>query len=82
MQVNATIENIGARRLHTVIERIMDEVSFTADEHAHTVCLSVSFSPSLSLSHSHTLSLPLSLLSVSVCMIFLAHLIDLHANLN
>jgi ATP-dependent HslUV protease ATP-binding subunit HslU len=33
-EVNATIENIGARRLHTVIERIMDEVSFTADEHA------------------------------------------------
>ena len=48
MQVNATIENIGARRLHTVIERIMDEVSFTADEHAHTVRLS------LSLSHPHT----------------------------
>ncbi|KAJ1495932.1 P-loop containing nucleoside triphosphate hydrolase protein, partial [Baffinella frigidus] len=35
-EVNSTIENIGARRLHTVIERIMDEVSFTADEHAHT----------------------------------------------
>jgi hypothetical protein len=33
-EVNSTIENIGARRLHTVIERIMDEVSFTADEHA------------------------------------------------
>jgi ATP-dependent HslUV protease ATP-binding subunit HslU len=32
--VNSTIENIGARRLHTVIERIMEEVSFTADEHA------------------------------------------------
>mmetsp|Transcript_8720 Transcript_8720/g.13893 ORF Transcript_8720/g.13893 Transcript_8720/m.13893 type:complete len:494 (+) Transcript_8720:2-1483(+) len=33
-EVNATIENIGARRLHTVLERIMDEVSFTADEYA------------------------------------------------
>jgi ATP-dependent HslUV protease ATP-binding subunit HslU len=33
-EVNSTIENIGARRLHTVIERIMDEVSFDADEHA------------------------------------------------
>jgi len=35
-EVNSTIENIGARRLHTVIERIMEEVSFTADEHAST----------------------------------------------
>lgn len=33
-EVNSTVENIGARRLHTVIERIMDEVSFDADEHA------------------------------------------------
>jgi len=33
-EVNATVENIGARRLHTVLERIMDEVSFTADDYA------------------------------------------------
>ena len=33
-EVNSTVENIGARRLHTVIERIMDEISFDADEHA------------------------------------------------
>ncbi len=32
--MNATLENIGARRLHTVLERIMDEVSFDADVHA------------------------------------------------
>eukprot|EP00286_Rhodomonas_abbreviata_P026753 CAMPEP_0181313500 /NCGR_PEP_ID=MMETSP1101-20121128/14280_1 /TAXON_ID=46948 /ORGANISM="Rhodomonas abbreviata, Strain Caron Lab Isolate" /LENGTH=493 /DNA_ID=CAMNT_0023420455 /DNA_START=46 /DNA_END=1527 /DNA_ORIENTATION=- len=32
-EVNATVENIGARRLHTVLERIMDEVSFTAEEY-------------------------------------------------
>lgn len=29
---NKTIENIGARRLHTVIERIMEELSFEAAE--------------------------------------------------
>ncbi len=28
--VNATVENIGARRLQTVIERVLDDVSFTA----------------------------------------------------
>ena len=30
--VNKTVENIGARRLHTVIERIMEELSFEAAE--------------------------------------------------
>jgi len=33
-EINATVENIGARRLHTVLERIMEEISFSADEHA------------------------------------------------
>ena len=27
---NRTVENIGARRLHTVIERIIDDISFEA----------------------------------------------------
>jgi len=27
-EVNSTVENIGARRLHTVIERLMEETSF------------------------------------------------------
>jgi ATP-dependent HslUV protease ATP-binding subunit HslU len=31
-QVNDTMENIGARRLHTVMERLLDEVSFGASE--------------------------------------------------
>ncbi|MRX28266.1 ATP-dependent protease ATPase subunit HslU [Kangiella sp. HZ709] len=31
-QVNETTENIGARRLHTVMERLLDEVSFDAAE--------------------------------------------------
>ncbi|MFL6690536.1 MAG: ATP-dependent protease ATPase subunit HslU [Alphaproteobacteria bacterium] len=33
-QVNATVENIGARRLHTVMERIVDEISFAATDRA------------------------------------------------
>ncbi|AQP35157.1 HslU--HslV peptidase ATPase subunit [Vibrio anguillarum] len=31
-KVNETTENIGARRLHTVMERLMDEISFDATE--------------------------------------------------
>jgi ATP-dependent HslUV protease ATP-binding subunit HslU len=30
--VNARVENIGARRLHTVMERVLDEISFTATD--------------------------------------------------
>jgi ATP-dependent HslUV protease ATP-binding subunit HslU len=30
--VNATVENIGARRLQTVMERVLDEISFSATE--------------------------------------------------
>ena len=30
--VNASVENIGARRLHTVMERVLDEVSFGASD--------------------------------------------------
>ncbi len=31
-QVNETTENIGARRLHTVLERLMEEISYDASE--------------------------------------------------
>lgn len=31
-EVNANVENIGARRLHTVMERLLDEISFGANE--------------------------------------------------
>ena len=31
-QVNERIENIGARRLHTVLERLMEDISFDASE--------------------------------------------------
>lgn len=30
--VNASVENIGARRLHTVMERLLDDISFTATD--------------------------------------------------
>jgi ATP-dependent HslUV protease ATP-binding subunit HslU len=32
VQVNSTIENIGARRLQTVMERVLDDISFTAPD--------------------------------------------------
>ncbi len=31
-EVNATVENIGARRLHTVMERVLDDISFSATD--------------------------------------------------
>jgi ATP-dependent HslUV protease ATP-binding subunit HslU len=32
MQVNASTENIGARRLYTIMERLLDEISFAAPD--------------------------------------------------
>jgi ATP-dependent HslUV protease ATP-binding subunit HslU len=38
VSVNSTVENIGARRLQTVMERVLDEISFTApDRNGETV---------------------------------------------
>jgi ATP-dependent HslUV protease ATP-binding subunit HslU len=34
VSINSTIENIGARRLQTVMERVLDEVSFAAPDRA------------------------------------------------
>jgi ATP-dependent HslUV protease ATP-binding subunit HslU len=31
-QINSTIENIGARRLHTILERLLEEISFSASD--------------------------------------------------
>jgi ATP-dependent HslUV protease ATP-binding subunit HslU len=31
-EINASVENIGARRLHTILERLLEEVSFTASD--------------------------------------------------
>jgi len=37
--VNSTIENIGARRLHTIIEKILDDISFNAPDRSGEVVL-------------------------------------------
>ena len=31
-EVNTTVENIGARRLHTIIEKVLDDISFNATD--------------------------------------------------
>jgi ATP-dependent HslUV protease ATP-binding subunit HslU len=31
-EINRNVENIGARRLHTVMERVLEEISFTATD--------------------------------------------------
>ena len=31
-EVNSSIENIGARRLHTIIEKVLDDISFNATD--------------------------------------------------
>ena len=33
-EINTAIENIGARRLHTVLERLLEDISFTATDRA------------------------------------------------
>jgi ATP-dependent HslUV protease ATP-binding subunit HslU len=33
-QINTAVENIGARRLHTIMERLLEEISFTASDRA------------------------------------------------
>ena len=33
-QANATVQNIGARRLITVVERVLEEIAFQAPDHA------------------------------------------------
>jgi ATP-dependent HslUV protease ATP-binding subunit HslU len=35
-EINERIENIGARRLHTVLERLLEEISFTASDRPNT----------------------------------------------
>jgi ATP-dependent HslUV protease ATP-binding subunit HslU len=44
VEVNSTVENIGARRLQTVLERVLDDVSFTApDRSGETVTIDASY---------------------------------------
>lgn len=43
-EVNSTVENIGARRLHTVLERLLDDISFTAsDRSGETVTIDADY---------------------------------------
>jgi len=43
-QVNERTENIGARRLHTVMERLLEEISFSAsDKNDETVTISIDY---------------------------------------
>ena len=39
--LNRTVENIGARRLHTVMERVMEDLSFRAAEESKGAVLKV-----------------------------------------
>jgi ATP-dependent HslUV protease ATP-binding subunit HslU len=42
--VNSSVENIGARRLQTVMERILDEISFAAPDHpGETVAIDAAY---------------------------------------
>jgi ATP-dependent HslUV protease ATP-binding subunit HslU len=44
VEVNSTVENIGARRLQTVMERVLDELSFTApDRSGETVSIDAAY---------------------------------------
>ncbi len=42
-QVNERMENIGARRLHTVMEKLLEEVSFDASKHSGTVVIDAAY---------------------------------------
>ena len=42
--MNRSVENIGARRLQTVMERLLDEISFTAtDKSGETVSIDAAY---------------------------------------
>ncbi|MCE2520408.1 MAG: ATP-dependent protease ATPase subunit HslU [Alphaproteobacteria bacterium] len=43
-QINQSVENIGARRLHTVMEKLLEDISFTApDRSGETVVIDAEF---------------------------------------
>jgi ATP-dependent HslUV protease ATP-binding subunit HslU len=43
VQVNSTVENIGARRLQTVMERVLDEISFDASDKPGAVTIDAAY---------------------------------------
>ena len=43
-EINASVENIGARRLHTVMEKLLEEISFTAtDRGGETITIDAAY---------------------------------------
>ncbi|MGX5175195.1 ATP-dependent protease ATPase subunit HslU [Aliikangiella sp. IMCC44653] len=42
-QVNETTENIGARRLHTVMEKLLEEISFTASDSSDALIVDAAY---------------------------------------
>jgi ATP-dependent HslUV protease ATP-binding subunit HslU len=42
-QVNERMENIGARRLHTVMEKLLEEISFDASKHGGSVVIDAAY---------------------------------------
>ncbi|QNS01741.1 MAG: HslU--HslV peptidase ATPase subunit [Buchnera aphidicola (Pentalonia nigronervosa)] len=43
-KVNESMENIGARRLHTILEKLMEEISFNADKYnGHTIEINANY---------------------------------------
>ena len=43
-EVNSSVENIGARRLHTIIEKVLDDISFNAtDKAGETIIINKEF---------------------------------------
>ena len=43
-EVNASSENIGARRLHTIMEKVLSDINFDADEHkGETITVDAAF---------------------------------------
>lgn len=43
MQVNEQSENIGARRLHTVLERLLEDISYDAPERTGTITIDAAY---------------------------------------
>jgi ATP-dependent HslUV protease ATP-binding subunit HslU len=44
VEVNGNVENIGARRLSTVVERVLDEISFDAsDKPGQTITIDAAY---------------------------------------
>lgn len=41
VHLNASVENIGARRLQTVMERVLDEISFNAPDRGGTSAVTI-----------------------------------------